>query len=89
MAIVPADTNVLSPLMQTAPNAAVVSWFDERPTESLWATSATLFEVRLGQAQLPAGWRRGALEAVRLVEGGQSIAAAARTLGVVERTLFN
>ena len=29
------------------------------------------------------------LEAVRLVEGGQSIAAAARTLGVVDQTLFN
>jgi transposase len=28
-------------------------------------------------------------EAVRLVEGGQSIAAVARTLGVVEQTLFN
>ena len=28
-------------------------------------------------------------EAVRLVEGGQSIAAAARTLGLVEQTLFN
>ncbi len=28
-------------------------------------------------------------EAVRLVEGGQSIAAAARTLGVVAQTLFN
>lgn len=26
---------------------------------------------------------------MRLVEGGQSIAAAARTLGVVEQTLFN
>jgi len=28
-------------------------------------------------------------EAVRLVEGGQSIAAAARSVGVVEQTLFN
>ena len=28
-------------------------------------------------------------EAVRLVQGGQSIAAAARSLGVVEQTLFN
>ena len=28
-------------------------------------------------------------DAVRLVHGGQSIAAAARTLGVVEQTLFN
>jgi len=28
-------------------------------------------------------------EAVRLVHGGQNIAAAARTLGVVEQTLFN
>ena len=28
-------------------------------------------------------------EAVRLVESGQSIAAAARTLGLVEQTLFN
>jgi len=28
-------------------------------------------------------------EALRLVEGGQSIAAAARSLGAVEQTLFN
>lgn len=28
-------------------------------------------------------------EAVRLVEGGRSVATAARTLGVVDRTLFN
>jgi transposase len=29
------------------------------------------------------------LEAVRLVESGQTVAAAARTLGLVEQTLFN
>ena len=29
------------------------------------------------------------LEAVRVVEGGQSIATPARSLGVVDRTLFN
>jgi transposase len=29
------------------------------------------------------------MEAVRLVESGQSIAAAARSLGVVEQTLYN
>ena len=29
------------------------------------------------------------LEAVRVVEGGQSIAATARSLGVVDQTLFN
>ena len=28
-------------------------------------------------------------EAVRLVEGGQTIAAAARTLGLIDQTLFN
>lgn len=57
------DTNVLSSLMQTVPEAAVVRWLDTKPPESLWITSVTLFEVRLGLALLPAGRRRRALEA--------------------------
>lgn len=57
------DTNVLSALMQTAPEAAVVRWLDTKPPESLWITSVTLFEIRLGLALLPAGRRRRVLQA--------------------------
>ena len=57
------DTNVLSMLMQKAPEAAVVAWMDRQPAESVWITSVTLFEVRLGLALLPAGRRRQALQA--------------------------
>jgi len=57
------DTNVLSALMRTAPEAAVVAWLDHQPAESVWITSITLFEARLGLALLPAGRRRQTLEA--------------------------
>ncbi len=57
------DTNVLSALMRTAPEAAVVAWLDRQPAESVWITSITLFEARLGLALLPAGGRRQTLEA--------------------------
>ena len=57
------DTNVLSTLMRTAPEARVVAWLDRQPAESVWITSITLFEARLGLALLPAGRRRQALEA--------------------------
>jgi hypothetical protein len=57
------DTNVLSALMRTAPDAAVVRWLDRQPAESIWITSITLFEVRLGLALLPRGRRKHALEA--------------------------
>ena len=56
------DTNVLSALMRKVPEAPVVAWLDRQPTESIWITSVTLFEVRLGLALLPKGRRRGALE---------------------------
>ena len=57
------DTNVLSALMRMAPEAAVVAWLDRQPTESVWITSITLFEARLGLALLPSGRRRQTLEA--------------------------
>jgi predicted nucleic acid-binding protein len=57
------DTNVLSALMQKAPEPLVVDWLDHQPAESVWITAVTLFEARLGLALLPAGRRRKALEA--------------------------
>jgi predicted nucleic acid-binding protein len=56
------DTNVLSALMRTAPEAEVVRWLDHQPAESIWITSITLFETRLGLALLPRGRRRRSLE---------------------------
>src|SRR5580765_4568975 len=57
------DTNVLSALMRRIPEAPVVAWLDRQPTESVWITSITLFEARLGLALLPTGRRRQTLEA--------------------------
>jgi predicted nucleic acid-binding protein len=57
------DTNVLSALMRTAPEASVVAWLDRQPADSVWITSITLFEARLGLALLPTGRRRQTLEA--------------------------
>ena len=64
------DTNVLSALMRQAPEVAVVAWLDRQPTESVWITSITLFEARLGLALLPKGRRQQTLEAAfaRLLE---------------------
>jgi hypothetical protein len=56
------DTNVLSVLMRVVPEAPVVQWLDQQPAESVWITSVTLFETRLGLALLPNGRRRSALE---------------------------
>ena len=57
------DTNVLAALMRNPPNVAVVSWLDLQAAESIWITSITLFETRLGLALLPKSRRRQALEA--------------------------
>ncbi len=56
------DTNVLSALMRTTPDAAVVNWLDRQPADSIWVTSVTVFETRFGLARLPRGRRRMGLE---------------------------
>jgi predicted nucleic acid-binding protein len=55
------DTNVLSALMRATPDLAVVRWLNAQAPESLWTSSITVFEVRLGLALLPAGRRQDGL----------------------------
>jgi toxin FitB len=56
------DTNVLSALMRGSPEPAVVRWLDRQPAESVWITSITLLEARLGLALLPRGKRQRELQ---------------------------
>jgi toxin FitB len=56
------DTNVLSTMMRTAPEPAVIEWLDDQPAESVWITAITVFEVELGLALLPSGARRRNIE---------------------------
>lgn len=56
------DTNVVSALMRRDPDPAVVVWLDNQPAESVWTTTVTVFEVRLGLQLLAPGRRRRQLE---------------------------
>jgi hypothetical protein len=56
------DTNVLSALMQAAPEAAVIAWLDRQSPDDIWTTAISVFEVRFGLALLPIGRRRQAME---------------------------
>ncbi len=56
------DTNVVSELMRRTPSPSVTGWLDRQPAASIWLTSITLFESRLGLALLPQGRRRRLLE---------------------------
>jgi predicted nucleic acid-binding protein len=56
------DTNVISALMRRDPDAAVVSWLDLQPAESIWTTTITVFEVITGLRLLAGGRRRQDLE---------------------------
>lgn len=56
------DTNIVSALMRREPEPAVVSWLDSLPAESVWTTSVTVFEIRLGLEILMEGRRRRDLE---------------------------
>lgn len=56
------DTNVLSALMQREADPAVVTWLDGQPTESIWTTSITVFEIWFGLEILANGRRRRRLQ---------------------------
>jgi predicted nucleic acid-binding protein len=56
------DTNVLSELLRAVPDPAVVAWISAQAAESLFVSSVTEAEMRLGARLLPAGKRRQALE---------------------------
>ena len=56
------DTNVVSALMRRTPESEVVDWLDGQPSESLWTTSITVFEVQTGIELLEPGRRRRQLE---------------------------
>ena len=52
------DTNVLSALMRRVPDKPVIDWLDKQPGTSVWTTSVTILEIRLGFQTMPLGHRR-------------------------------
>ncbi|HWH58437.1 MAG TPA: type II toxin-antitoxin system VapC family toxin [Terriglobales bacterium] len=52
------DTNVLSALMQQAPDPNVLAWLDQQPRSSVWTTAITVLEIRFGLQIMAAGKRR-------------------------------
>lgn len=52
------DTNVVSEMMKSSPDEAVVAWLGSRPLSQQHTTAITLAEVRYGIARLPWGRRR-------------------------------
>lgn len=55
------DTNVVSEPLRSAPSPQVVRWLDEQPLETLFLSTMTVAELRLGVARLPPGKRRDSL----------------------------
>ena len=52
------DTNILSELMRPQPNAQVIQWLDEQLVSTLYISSITIAEIRLGIALLAKGKRQ-------------------------------
>ena len=55
------DTNVISALMRQSPEQPVVEWLNRQPRMSIWTTSVTIFEIRLGLHIMAPGKRRSLL----------------------------
>lgn len=57
------DTNVVSELMRSAPNATVIRWMATQHAEDLHVTSVTMGEVLYGIELLPSGKQQERLRA--------------------------
>ncbi|HIJ81457.1 MAG TPA: type II toxin-antitoxin system VapC family toxin [Desulfuromonadales bacterium] len=55
------DTNVISELMRSSPDQAVIDWFANRTDAFFYISAITQAEIMLGIAVLPAGKRRESL----------------------------
>jgi predicted nucleic acid-binding protein len=61
------DTNVVSELMKSAPEPAVMGWIDAIPGATLFVSAITQAEILYGIALVPEGKRRkGLTEAARI-----------------------
>ena len=52
------DTNVLSALMRETPDTKVISWLDTQSRTSVWTTSVTVLEIRIGLQIMATGKKR-------------------------------
>jgi predicted nucleic acid-binding protein len=57
------DTNVLSALMRQRPDTEVINWLDRQARTSVWTTSVTVLEIRIGLQVMATGKRRSLLMA--------------------------
>lgn len=53
------DTNVISEIMLSNPDAGVVGWLNAQ--SDIWTTAITVFEIRFGLCRLPQGRKRQTL----------------------------
>jgi toxin FitB len=56
------DTNVVSAAMRSDVDPMIRDWLDDRPSDSIWLTSISVFEIQFGIKILAEGRRRQDLE---------------------------
>lgn len=52
------DTNVVSEFMRLQPEDTVVTWLESQPTNEIWTTTITVYEIQHGLNILPDGKRK-------------------------------
>lgn len=55
------DTNVVSEFMRTRPDETVVKWLESQPSDEIWTTTITVYEVQHGLNVMPDGKRKRGL----------------------------